>query len=65
MQRYNLGLTFENKNFNDLNDKIYSMLNSKVNHDSIDISFFEKKFDYDSVMIEIESYLSKTLNNDC
>lgn len=65
MQKYNLGLTFENKNFNDLNNKIYSMLNFKVNKDSIDISFFEKKFDYDSVMIDIDSYLSKTLKNDC
>ena len=42
MKRYDLGLTFENKNFNDLNNKIYSMLNFKVDKDSIDISFFEK-----------------------
>ena len=65
MKRYDLGLTFENKNFNDLNNKIYSMLNFKVDKDSIDISFFEKKFDYDSVMVDIDSYLSETLKNDC
>ena len=65
MQKYNLGLTFENKNFNDLNNKIYNMLNFKVDKDSIDISFFEKKFDYDSVMIDIDTYLSEILKNDC
>ena len=65
MKRYDLGLTFENKNFNDLNNKIYNMLNFKVNKDSIDISLFEKKFDYDSVMVDIDSYLSETLKNDC
>jgi glycosyltransferase involved in cell wall biosynthesis len=65
IQRYELGLTFEDKNFNDLNDKIYSILNFEVNEDSIDISFFEKMFDYDSVMMNVETYLCKALKNDC
>lgn len=53
MDKYKIGLIFKGRDFNDLNYKLSKILElSDV--DEIDISYFKKMFDYDSVMENIE-----------
>ena len=53
MEKYKKGLIFKGRDFNDLNHKLSKILELK-DEDNIDISYFKKMFDYDSVMKNIE-----------